>query len=89
VVLPSLRWLPRLIEALQAPENVAGEFLYPTTISVLVDLILVVFIENATNKQPVTIVRGDKYVNEINSFGISFALGLLKPDNRFFIGNRV
>ena len=33
VVLPSLRWLPRLIEALQTPEDIAGEFFHPTTTS--------------------------------------------------------
>jgi hypothetical protein len=46
--------------ALQAPEHFAGEFFYPMAISVLVDLVPVVLIENATNKHPVTIMLGNK-----------------------------
>src|ERR1700738_2653841 len=50
--LPPLRWLPRLIEALQAPENIASEFFHPTTTSVPVDLVFVVLVEDAPDKHP-------------------------------------
>jgi hypothetical protein len=66
---------------LQAPEHFAGKLFCPTTTTVLVDLIPVVLIENATNKHPVTITLGDAEVNEIDGFRIGFALGMLKPDN--------
>jgi hypothetical protein len=56
VVLPPLRWLPRLIEALQAPENIASEFFHPTTTSVPVDLVFVVLVENAPDKHPVSVL---------------------------------
>jgi hypothetical protein len=66
---------------LQAPEHLAGEFSYPTPVSVPVDLVLVVFVENVTNKHSVTIVLGGEEVDEIDSFRIGLALRLLKPDN--------
>src|ERR1019366_1226999 len=74
---------------LQAPEHLAGEFSYPTPVSVPVDLVLVVFVENVTNKHSVTIVLGGEEVDEIDSFRIGLALRLLKPDNCFLIGNGV
>ena len=58
---------------LQAPEHLAGELSCPMPVSVAVDLVLVVLVENAANKHSLTVVLGREEVDEIDRFCIGLA----------------